>query len=75
MPRTGPAPKRPLVVDPVTVRLSETASASAGTFLTLVVVPLFYTLVDDVQTWCLRFLSDLRGLKGSPASAAEIVGK
>lgn len=48
---------------------------TAGTFLTLVVVPLFYTLVDDVQTWCLRFLSDLRGLKGSPASAAEIVGK
>ena len=28
---------------------------SAGTLLTLFIVPLFYLFIDDVQVWCLRF--------------------
>jgi len=28
---------------------------SAGTLLTLFIVPLFYLFIDDIQAWCLRF--------------------
>ena len=29
---------------------------TAGTLLTLIIVPIFYSLIDDFQLWCLRFL-------------------
>jgi len=36
-----------------------------GTALTLVVVPLFYTLIDDLQIWTFAYLSSL----GNPAQS------
>lgn len=35
---------------------------TTGTFLTLVVVPLFYTLIDDLRHWTLAYLADLKSL-------------
>lgn len=41
---------------------------SVGTLLTLFVVPLFYTLIDDLQAWAMSFLGDMARLgKQSPA--------
>jgi len=40
-----------------------------GTLLTLLVVPLFYTLVDDFQGWLGRFLADIATLGRAPAPA------
>src|SRR5690606_19390263 len=36
---------------------------TTGTLLTLVVVPLCYTLIDDARTWFLRYFADLRRLR------------
>ena len=36
---------------------------TVGTLLTLFVVPLFYTLLDDLQHWTLNFLANLAKLK------------
>jgi HAE1 family hydrophobic/amphiphilic exporter-1 len=35
---------------------------TTGTILTLVVVPLFYILIDDFQLWCRHYISNLRGM-------------
>ena len=46
-----------------------------GTFLTLFVVPLFYTLIDDLQSWILHYLGNLGRLarrSALPAAAAAI---
>lgn len=37
---------------------------SAGTLLTLLVVPLFYSLLDDFQQWCGDFIGGLKGMRG-----------
>jgi hydrophobic/amphiphilic exporter-1 (mainly G- bacteria), HAE1 family len=44
---------------------------TAGTLLTLIVVPVFYSLIDDFQHWCLRFLGslDLRKRRSETAAA------
>lgn len=36
---------------------------TAGTVLTLFVVPLFYTFIDDAQQWCLRYYASLAHLR------------
>ncbi len=41
-----------------------------GTLLTLLVVPLFYTMIDDAGRWFSRFLSDLASLSPSARIAA-----
>lgn len=41
-----------------------------GTVLTLVVVPLFYSLLDDLRQWCSDFLGGL--VRRSAAPAAEV---
>ncbi len=33
---------------------------TVGTLLTLIIVPVFYSLIDDFQLWCLRFLGSFR---------------
>ena len=33
-----------------------------GTFLTLLIVPLFYTFIDDIRVWMLRYFADLASL-------------
>lgn len=35
---------------------------TAGTFLTLFVVPLFYSYIDDFGIWCLRYYSNLSSI-------------
>ena len=45
---------------------------SVGTLLTLFVVPLFYTIIDDFQKWVLHYFSNLAGVgKGARAAAAS----
>ncbi len=41
-----------------------------GTILTLVVVPLFYSLLDDLRRWCADFLGGL--VHRNPAQAPEV---
>ena len=41
-----------------------------GTLLTLFVVPLFYSLIDDVQVWLLDYLGALAGLRARAPGAA-----
>ncbi len=36
---------------------------SAGTILTLLVVPLFYTILDDFQMWCADFFGSLNAMR------------
>lgn len=36
---------------------------TTGTILTLVIVPLFYTLIEDFAEWVFRFVGDLAGLR------------
>ncbi len=36
---------------------------SAGTLLTLVIVPLAYTLIDDLSDWSMNFLANVAGMK------------
>jgi HAE1 family hydrophobic/amphiphilic exporter-1 len=43
----------------------------AGTLLTLYVVPLVYTLVDDLQAWCRDFFGSLIGIQGSQHASAR----
>lgn len=33
---------------------------TAGTLLTLVIVPVFYSLIDEFQRWCLRFIGSFK---------------
>ncbi len=35
---------------------------TAGTLLTLIVVPLFYSLIDDLRNWFLRYFANLAGI-------------
>ncbi|HOJ33354.1 MAG TPA: efflux RND transporter permease subunit [Candidatus Hydrogenedentes bacterium] len=42
---------------------------TTGTLLTLVVVPLVYSLLDDLRAWCARFLADLLSSKTTSLSA------
>ena len=42
---------------------------AVGTVLTLFVVPLFYSLIDDLQAWTLRYLASLAGIGRSKQSA------
>jgi len=44
---------------------------TTGTFLTLLVVPLFYTLIDDLRIWFLRYVKDLTHLARRPTPDAE----
>jgi HAE1 family hydrophobic/amphiphilic exporter-1 len=45
---------------------------TTGTFLTLMVVPLFYTLIDDTHIWFMHYLADLKSLlTRSPAPQDE----
>ena len=43
----------------VSLGMSMIGGLTAGTFLTLLVVPLFYSLIDDVQDWYKRFIKEL----------------
>jgi len=62
----------PLVAPLVFERIGQPATVSlgcaliggltAGTLLTLFVVPLFYTFVDDFQTWIMRYLGSVSRL-------------
>jgi len=45
-----------------------------GTLLTLLVVPLFYTLVDDFQQWAARFIADLLNLGKKGEKSAQTLG-
>ena len=58
--------------EPATVSLGMAmiGGLSAGTFLTLVVVPLFYSFIDDLQEWIKHFIAELRDLK-SPSASTE----
>jgi len=40
---------------------------TVGTLLTLVIVPVFYSLIDEFQAWCLRFLGGFKVRGGDPA--------
>lgn len=47
---------------------------TTGTFLTLIVVPLFYSLIDDLRLWSLQFLATLvRLAKGRPTPRTEAI--
>ena len=47
---------------------------ASGTLLTLLVIPLVYSFVDDVRIWMGRFLADLKGVRhGSGAGRREEV--
>lgn len=45
---------------------------TTGTVLTLFVVPLFYSLIDDFQTWFLKFAGLIASLVKKPQPAAEL---
>jgi len=32
-----------------------------GTLLTLIIVPVFYTIIDDMRVWTVNFLGNLAG--------------
>lgn len=51
--------------EPATVSLgmSMIGGLSAGTVLTLFVVPLFYSFIDDLQQWIMRFFGELVSLR------------
>lgn len=51
--------------EPATVSLgmSMIGGLSAGTILTLFVVPLFYSFIDDLQQWFMRFFGELFSLR------------
>ena len=44
---------------------------TTGTLLTLFVVPLFYSFIDDFQVWFLKFAGLIAGLLKRPAPAGE----
>jgi hypothetical protein len=44
---------------------------TAGTLLTLCIVPLVYTIVGDIQQWFLRFMGGLAYLRPQPKSSVE----
>ena len=46
---------------------------TAGTILTLFVVPLFYTLLDDIQNWLFRLASAFRGSNSDSEKASNIL--
>jgi hydrophobic/amphiphilic exporter-1 (mainly G- bacteria), HAE1 family len=48
----------------VSLGMSMIGGLTAGTFLTLFVVPLFYSVIDDAQNWLLRFMADIAGIAG-----------
>jgi HAE1 family hydrophobic/amphiphilic exporter-1 len=49
---------------------------TTSTVLTLYIVPVVYTLIDDFQEWALRFLGDIAGLAtGRVRSTQDFVGK
>jgi HAE1 family hydrophobic/amphiphilic exporter-1 len=41
-----------------------------GTFLTLLVVPLMYSFIDDLQVWLGRFIAAIAGLRGRKQGSA-----
>jgi HAE1 family hydrophobic/amphiphilic exporter-1 len=45
---------------------------TTGTVLTLFVVPLFYTFVDDMRVWFLHYFADLAGLKRRRPAAPAV---
>jgi len=47
---------------------------TSGTFLTLAVVPLVYSLIDDIQTWFRDYAANLAGLAKGFRSDASIKG-
>ncbi len=69
----------PLIAPLVFERIGQPATVSlgcaliggltAGTFLTLFVVPLFYTFVDDFQTWIMRYLASVSRIAKGGAGA------
>ncbi|MDX9972783.1 MAG: efflux RND transporter permease subunit [FCB group bacterium] len=44
---------------------------TTGTFLTLMVVPLFYTLIDDAHIWFMRYIADMKALFGIHAATED----
>ncbi len=44
---------------------------TAGTLLTLVIVPIFFTMLDDFQHWAANFFGNLTGRRLHPAKVAE----
>jgi HAE1 family hydrophobic/amphiphilic exporter-1 len=42
---------------------------TTGTILTLVIVPLFYTLIEDLTEWCYHFVSELSSIGGRKKDA------
>jgi HAE1 family hydrophobic/amphiphilic exporter-1 len=54
----------PRVGNPATISLgcALIGGLAMGTLLTLFVVPLFYTFVDDFQRWLLRYFATVAGL-------------
>lgn len=44
---------------------------SAGTMLTLFIVPLFYLLVDDFQTWCVQYVSGFRSVRRTETQSSD----
>lgn len=50
---------------------------TVGTVLTLVVVPVFYSIIDDFQRWCFDFLGSFKRMgkvEAEPAGTASIDG-
>lgn len=54
----------PRIGNPATISLgcALIGGLSAGTLLTLFIVPLFYTFVDDFQDWVMRYFATVAGL-------------
>lgn len=48
---------------------------TAGTLLTLVIVPIFFTILDDFQRWAANFFGNLTGRRIHPARAAEEISE
>lgn len=46
---------------------------TTGTILTLVIVPLLYTIIDDAREWCMRYISSLRHLGTTSAGPGPIM--
>jgi hydrophobic/amphiphilic exporter-1 (mainly G- bacteria), HAE1 family len=47
---------------------------TTGTLLTLFVVPLFYTIIDDFQAWLFEYISNLAGIIGLGKGAKAAAG-
>jgi HAE1 family hydrophobic/amphiphilic exporter-1 len=62
----------PHIGNPATVSLGCTiiGGLATGTLLTLFVVPLFYTFIDDLQNWLLKYFAAIAGLIGRQVSPA-----